>query len=77
MDLIELNQKINLSDCPCCGGPGILFEEGGWAFTVQCGDCGAQTAVSTYDKPEDRFKAAEKAAYTWNLGKVVRPNPGE
>ena len=77
MTLIELNEKINLSDCPCCGGPGILEEEGGWAFTVQCADCGAQTAVSTYTRPEDREEAAQRAAYTWNLGKVVRVDPGE
>lgn len=74
---MDLNEKINVQDCPVCGGPAALFEEGGFAFTVQCADCGAQSAVSTYNKPEDREKAAEMAAYTWNLGKVIRPDPGE
>lgn len=68
---------INIEDCPYCSGAGVLSEEGGWAFTVECADCGAHTAVSTYMKPEDRLKAAEQAAYTWNLGKVIHPGPGE
>ena len=54
-----------------------ILEEGGWAFTIQCCDCGAQTAIATYNKPEERQKAAEQAAYTWNLGKVIYPGPGE
>ena len=73
MDLID----ISLQDCPVCGGAAAMFEEGGWAFTIQCCDCGAQTAIATYSKPEDRRAAAESAAYTWNLGKVTRPDPGE
>ncbi len=69
--------SINIEDCPYCGGAGFLSEEGGWAFTVECVDCGAHTAVSTYAKPEEREKAAQQAAYTWNLGKVINPAPGE
>lgn len=73
---MDLND-ISLQDCPVCGGAAAMFEEGGWAFTIQCCDCGAQTAIATYSKPEDRRAAAESAAYTWNLGKVTRPDPGE
>jgi len=73
---MDLND-ISLQDCPVCGGAAAIFEEGGWAFTIQCCDCGAQTAIATYSKPEDRLQAAQSAAYTWNLGKVTAPNPGE
>ena len=68
---------ISIQDCPICSGAGVLSEEDGWAFTVECVDCGAHTAVSTYRNPEDRQAAAERAAYTWNLGKVIAPGPGE
>lgn len=70
-------EAINIADCPICGGAAAIFEEGGWAFTVECADCGAHTAPSTYLKPADRKQAAEQAAYTWNLGKVIHPGPGE
>ena len=73
---MDLNH-ISIQDCPICEGAGVLCEEGGWAFTVECVDCGAHTAVSTYDTPEERVSAAEKAAYTWNLGKVISSAPGE
>lgn len=70
-------EAISLSDCPVCGGTAYMSEEGGWAISVECVDCGAHTAISTYSKPEERQAAAEMAAYTWNLGKVVAPGPGE
>ena len=70
-------EAISIQDCPICGGAAAIYEEGGWAFTVECADCGAHTAVSTYMKAEDRRQAAEQAAYTWNLGKVIHPGPGE
>ena len=70
-------EAISVSDCPCCGGAGVISEEGGWAISVECVDCGAHTAISTYSKPEEKQAAAESAAYTWNLGKVVAPGPGE
>ena len=74
MDSID---TISLQDCPLCGGAAAIFEEGCWAFTLQCCDCGAHTAVSTYNRPEERHEAASRAAYTWNLGKVINPAPGE
>ena len=67
---------ISLSDCPVCSGAPCMSEEGGWAVSVECVDCGART-VAFYNKPEERQQAAEQAAYTWNLGKVVVTGPGE
>ena len=73
MDPIEM---IELLDCPICGGPGVMFDEGGWALNVQCCDCGAHTAVATY-KPEDRMEVAKSVAQTWNVGKVIKPGIGD
>ncbi len=74
MDII---QTIELQDCPLCGGTGVLFEEGGWTFSVQCCDCGCHTAAAIYHGPEDRAEAAASAARCWNMGKVINPAPGE
>ena len=70
-------EEIDLQDCPLCGGVGVMTEEGGWAITVQCCDCGCQTAVATYNKPEERMEAAKSAAYTWNIGKVIYTGAGD
>jgi len=74
MDFIN---ELNVLDCPVCGGAGALCEEGGWAFSVQCMDCGTQTAPAEYTSPEGRRAAAEAAVNCWNLGKVVYTGPGD
>ena len=74
---MELHSKIDLQDCPFCGGPGLLEEENGWCWYVMCLDCGAQTAPIEYKTPADRENAARSAAHLWNIGKVIRPDNGE
>ena len=74
---MESLEHIEILDCPLCGGAGYLSDEGGWAVTVQCVDCGAATAPASYNTPEERMDAAKLAAYTWNMGKVIYTGPGD
>lgn len=74
---MDLYKKIELQDCPYCGGVGLLEEENGWCFYVACMDCGAHTAQFEYNTPEQRENAAQSAANVWNDGKAIRPTPGE
>ena len=74
---MDIHEELILQDCPFCGGAGLLEEENGWCWYVMCMDCGSQTAAFEYHRPEDRRDAARKAAYLWNIGKVVRANPNE
>lgn len=69
---MNIHEKVELLDCPYCGGAGLLEEEHGWCWYVMCLDCGAQTASIQYDTPEGRLEAAEKAAHLWNIRKVIR-----
>lgn len=77
MDNLDIHEQLDLQECPCCRGTGLLEEENGWCWYVMCLDCGAQTASFGYKTPEGRLEAAKQAAYTWNIGKVIRPDPGE
>lgn len=77
MRIMEIYEKIDLLDCPRCGGTASLEEENGWCWYVMCMECGAQTTQFDYRRAEDRFAAAEKAAQIWNMGKTVSPSPGE
>ena len=73
---MDIAKKINLQDCPICGGAGLLEEEQGWCFYVSCLDCGAHSVEGAYRKSEDREDAARRAADVWNLGKVIPETSG-
>ena len=64
-------KDIELQACPHCGGDGVIEDEGGWCVYVTCCDCGAHTAQVDYHSPEERLDAAKRAAFVWNIGKVV------
>mgnify|MGYP002675744286 CR=1 FL=1 len=66
---------IELQACPHCGGDGVIEDEGGWCVYVTCCDCGAHTAQVDYHSPEERLDAAKRAAFVWNIGKVVSSHP--
>ena len=70
-------EEIELQDCPYCGGAGCFEEEGGWCLYIQCLDCGAHTAELSYNNETERLEAAQRAARTWNIGKVIYPGPGD
>ena len=74
---MEIYEKINLLDCPRCGGTAILEEENGWCWYVMCMDCGAQTGECGYKTDEEREEAARNAAHLWNIGKVIRSDRSE
>ena len=73
----KILKEIDLQECPLCGGPGVLEEEGSWCFYVSCMDCGAHTAEIPYNASSERLGAAKNASHLWNIGKVLRPDPGE
>lgn len=68
---------IELEECPVCRGVGILTHEGGWNVQVECGDCGAHTVYVEYSNEEEKLEAEKRVATLWNIGKVIKINPGE
>ena len=74
---MNIHEEIELQDCPFCGGAGWLAEEHGWCWSVTCLDCGAQTAALEFKTPEERVESARKAAYLWNIGKIMKGGMGE
>ena len=68
---------IELEECPCCRGNGVLVHEGGWNVQVECADCGSHTVYVEYDTEEEKLEAERMGARLWNLGKVIKLDPGE
>lgn len=68
---------IELEECPCCRGAGMLIHEGGWSVQVECVDCSAHTVYLEYNNEEEKVQAERNVAALWNLGKVVHSERGE
>ena len=68
---------ISLSDCPICSGTPYMSEEGGWAISVECLDCGCHSAELSYKNEQERMEAANNVAALWNMGKVIYSCVGE
>lgn len=72
-----MEQEIILEECPCCRGNGAIVHEGGWNVQVECSDCGAHTVYLDYENEAQKKEAELSVARLWNLGKVIKSNPGE
>ena len=68
---------IELEECPCCRGNGIIIHEGGWNVQVECADCGSHTVYVDYNNDEEKKEAERKVAMLWNIGKVIKANISE
>ena len=74
---MDRNDMIVLEDCPVCRGAGFIMHEGGWNVQVECVDCGAHTVYLDYENDEQKQAAIAGVARLWNMGKVIKHNPGE
>ena len=72
----NIDDLVELLECPLCEGGSILEEEGN-GFYAPCMDCGSDTVHVDYKNEEDRLEAAKRAAELFNTGKVLKSNPGE
>ena len=72
-----MDHLIELEECPCCRGVGAVVHEGGWNVQVECMDCGAHTVYIEYETEAQMYDSERMAARLWNLGKVIKSNPGE
>ena len=74
---MNIDELVEVHDCPVCGGAGILEEECGSSYYVMCTECGAHSVNIDFKSEEDRLEAAERTALLWNTGKVIKSEPGE
>ena len=70
-------KNINLEECPCCRGNGMIVHEGGWNVQVECADCGSHTVYLDYENDKEKEEAVLGVVRLWNLGKVIKQNIGE
>ena len=74
---MNVNELIELEECPICRGVGMLVHEGGWSVQVECNDCSAHTVYVDYSCDVERAEAEKTVARLWNMGKVIKSDAGE
>ena len=47
------------------------------AVQVECTDCGSHTVYVEYENDAQKAEAEKTVAMLWNIGKVIKINPGE
>ena len=74
---MDHNEDMILEECPMCRGGGMIQHEGGWNVQVECADCGSHTVYVEYENDTEKAEAERMVVRLWNLGKVIKANPGE
>jgi hypothetical protein len=74
---MNIEEMLEISDCPLCEGGALLEEECGCGYYVMCLECGCHSVTIDFHSEEERLEAAKKAVTLWNTGKVISSNPGE
>ena len=74
---MDNNEAMILEECPMCRGNGVVMHEGGWNVQVECADCGSHTVYVEYENETEKAEAERMVVRLWNLGKVIKANPGE
>ena len=59
---MDIFDKIELQDCPICGGAGLLEEENGNSFYVACMDCGSRSVNIDYKEEAKREELLSSAS---------------
>lgn len=74
---MNIEEMLEIHDCPLCDGGALLEEESGCGYYVMCLECGCQSVTIDFHSEEERLEAAKKTVTLWNAGKVISCNPGE
>ncbi|MFR1028119.1 MAG: Lar family restriction alleviation protein [Clostridium sp.] len=72
---MNIDEMLEISDCPLCEGGALLEEECGCSYYVMCLECGCHTVNIDFRSEQERLDAAKRAVMLWNTGKVISSRP--
>ena len=53
---MNIEEKLEIHDCPLCDGGALLEEEGGCGYYVMCLECGCQSVTIDFHSEEEQRK---------------------
>ncbi len=74
---MNIEEMLEIHDCPLCDGGALLEEEKDCGYYVMCMECGCHSVTIDFRSEDERLNAAKKTVMLWNMGKVISSNPGE
>ena len=74
---MNIEEMLDINDCPLCDGGALLEEECGCGYYVMCMECGCHSVTIDFHSEEERLDAAKRTVMLWNTGKVISSSPGE
>lgn len=74
---MNIEDMLEINDCPLCDGGALLEEECGCGYYVMCLECGCHSVTIDFHSEEERLDAARRTVMLWNTGKVISSSPGE
>ena len=75
---MDIEEMLEIHDCPLCDGGSLLEEESGCGYYVMCLDCGCHSVTIDFHSEEERLEAAKDVykrqalCYSNNAGSKVR-----
>ena len=60
---MNIDEMLEISDCPLCEGGALLEEECGCSYYVMCLECGCHTVNIDFRSEQERLDAAKKSGY--------------
>lgn len=67
---MNIEDMLDINDCPLCDGGALLEEECGCGYYVMCMECGCHSVTIDFHSEEERLDAAKRTVMLWNTGKV-------
>lgn len=74
---MNIEDMLEINDCPLCDGGALLEEECGCGYYVMCLECGCHSVTIDFHSEEERLEVAKRTVMLWNTGKVISSSPGE
>lgn len=63
---MDIEEMLEIHDCPLCDGGSLLEEESGCGYYVMCLDCGCHSVTIDFHSEEERLEAAKKTVMLWS-----------
>lgn len=75
--IMNIEDMLEINDCPLCDGGALLEEECGCGYYVMCLECGCHSVTIVFTRKKSGWKQRKERLCFGYQGKVISSSPGE